>query len=112
MLTDGEELEIAALFSREDVRADAANHCVPILDSFVDDLQPDVSYIVMPFLRSIDDPPFETVEDIVHFADQAFEVRLHRLVNPFSNLIIAQGLAYIHEHGVAHRYARSALSTS
>ena len=80
MLTEGAELSIATQFSQGDALADAANHCVPILDVFVDDLEPDLSYIVMPFLRDINDPPFESPDDIIHFADQILEVRHNQLV--------------------------------
>lgn len=59
------------------------NHCVPILkilkpadDS--SDLEAPVNledaFIVMPFLRNIDDPPFETVRDIIDMVDQLLEV--------------------------------------
>lgn len=72
--TDGEESSIAALFSSELLRLDRRNHCVPILDTFPDDDDPQISYIVMPFLRLIDDPPFEFVNDVVDFADQILEV--------------------------------------
>ena len=54
---------------------DPANHSVPILDTFVDHVDESVSYIVMPFLRSFDNPPFEIVEEVLDFADQVLEVR-------------------------------------
>jgi hypothetical protein len=53
---------------------DPTNHSVPILDTFVDYADESISYIVMPFLRLSDDPPFETVGEVVDFADQVLEV--------------------------------------
>jgi hypothetical protein len=54
---------------------DPTNHSVPILDTFVDYADESISYIVMPFLRLLDNPPFETVGEVVDFADQILEVR-------------------------------------
>lgn len=53
------------------------NHTVPLLDVLQDDVDPKISYIVMPFLKLVDNPPFETVENVVDFVDQLLEVRLH-----------------------------------
>lgn len=50
------------------------NHCVPLIDIFEDNEEPQLTYIVMPFLRTIDDPPFDTVADVMDFIDQLFEV--------------------------------------
>lgn len=75
---DSEELAIALYFSRPELRADPRNHCVPILDTFDDDYDRTTAYLVMPFLRDMDDPPFELVKDVVEFADQVFEVHFHR----------------------------------
>ena len=72
--TDDEESRIARMFSTEPLRSDPRNHCVPILESFQDDQDADVTYLVMPWLRSMDDPPFELVGDVVDFADQIIEV--------------------------------------
>jgi hypothetical protein len=54
---------------------DPANHSVPILDTFEDPVDKSISYLVMPFLRLADDPPFEAVEEVLDFADQILEVR-------------------------------------
>jgi hypothetical protein len=53
---------------------DPKNHSVPILDTFVDYADESISYIVMPFLRLSENPPFETVWEVVDFADQVLEV--------------------------------------
>ena len=57
---------------------DPANHSVPILDTFEDPLNKSISYLVMPFLRLTDSPPFEVVEEVLDFADQILEVRSGR----------------------------------
>ena len=54
---------------------DPANHSVPVLDTFEDLVDKSISYLVMPFLRLIDNPPFEVVEEVLDFADQILEVR-------------------------------------
>jgi hypothetical protein len=55
---------------------DPANHSVPILDTFEDSFNKSISYLVMPFLRLTDEPPFEVVEEVLDFVDQILEVRL------------------------------------
>lgn len=55
---------------------DPANHSIPIIDNFEDPGDESISYLVMPFLRLTDDPPFEVVEEVLDFADQVLEVRL------------------------------------
>ena len=55
--TDSDEMRIGTFFSRAEKTNDPRNHCIPILDSFADEHDPDMSYIVMPLMRPIDDPP-------------------------------------------------------
>jgi len=43
-------------------------------NTFQDDEDEKVSYVVMPFLRLMDSPVFEAVGEIVDFADQILEV--------------------------------------
>jgi hypothetical protein len=88
---DSAELSIAEYLK---VTRDPANHCVPILDilkpSTLSDSQrrdlhtissgfnsqefEDEAYIVMPLLRTVDNPPFETVYDVVDLVSQLLEV--------------------------------------
>ncbi|KAI9063419.1 hypothetical protein FKP32DRAFT_1572053 [Trametes sanguinea] len=84
--TDSEEFRILSYFSSDELRRDPRNHCVPLLDVFQDPLDAGRSIIVMPFLRYINDPPFETIDDVLEAIDQ-----------------ILEGLVFIHDHGVAHR---------
>lgn len=74
--TGGHELHIATLFPSGPFISHPRNHCVPILDQF-DDADDWVTYLVMPFLRRFDDPPFETVADVIDFVSQIDDVRGH-----------------------------------
>ncbi|KAI0363712.1 hypothetical protein BV20DRAFT_1006889 [Pilatotrama ljubarskyi] len=84
--SSSQELSICQYFSTEEIRHDSRNHCVPLLDVLQHPTDPEVSFMVMPFLRPIDDPAFETIEDVLDCGEQ-----------------IIEGLAFMHEHGVAHR---------
>lgn len=52
------------------------NHCVPLLDVFQDPDDPEVTYMVMPYLHPINKPPFVTVGDVMDFVGQMLEVGL------------------------------------
>ncbi|TFY76197.1 hypothetical protein EWM64_g7814 [Hericium alpestre] len=80
------ESTIALDLSSPDLQRDPRNHCVPILDTFQDPEDESVSYMVMPFLRLMYQPPFEYVGEIYDFGEQ-----------------ILEGLVFLHEHGIAHR---------
>lgn len=58
---------------------DPTNHSVPILDTFIDPVDPSISYLVMPYLRLSGDPAFGVVEEVIDFVDQVFEVRYYPL---------------------------------
>ena len=83
---------------------DPANHSVPILDTFKDSVNKSISYLVMPFLRLTDDPPFDIVEDVLDFVDQILEVRPEHEYQSVLSLTHSQGLVFMHSHGVAHRF--------
>jgi len=51
------------------------NHCVEILDAFLDPFNPGVSYIVMPLLRRFDNPEFGAIGEVIDFVTQVLEVR-------------------------------------
>ncbi|OCH90635.1 hypothetical protein OBBRIDRAFT_819196 [Obba rivulosa] len=80
------ESKIATYLSSEGLSGDPRNHCVPILEMFEDPDDPAISYMVMPFLRPIDEPQFELISEVLDFVDQ-----------------IIEGLVFLHDHGVAHR---------
>lgn len=68
--TDSDELKIALMLSSESLRENPRNHCVLILDHFEDEDDRTISYMVMPFLRLLDEPPFELVDQVIDFVDQ------------------------------------------
>ncbi|KIP07949.1 hypothetical protein PHLGIDRAFT_127369 [Phlebiopsis gigantea 11061_1 CR5-6] len=84
--TGSEDITLAQHLYSSSLKDDPRNHCVPVLDTIVDEEEPDTTYLVMPFLRLMDSPPFETVDEVVDFIDQ-----------------ILEGLVFLHEQGVAHR---------
>ncbi len=49
-------------------------HIVPLLDSFKDEREPDLEFLLMPLLRKSNSPPFETVHELVNFFNQMVEV--------------------------------------
>lgn len=71
--TNDQESRIALMLSPYSYE-DPTNHSVPILDTFVDSSDKSISYMVMPFLRILDEPPFFIVGEILDFADQILEV--------------------------------------
>ncbi|KAL1937554.1 hypothetical protein VTO73DRAFT_13049 [Trametes versicolor] len=83
---DSQELEILRYISSPDMVQHPQNHCVPLLDVIYDPSDPETCFIVMPYLRYIDHPPFELVEDMMEFGE-----------------VILEGLVFLHDHGVAHR---------
>lgn len=68
--------EYSILLSLTNLPPDPRNHCVPILDSFQEKDNPDVTFMVMPFLQRIDNPPFQTAGDVIDFVGQMLEVKL------------------------------------
>lgn len=70
-----QELELCRFFSSEELRRDPRNHCVPLLDVVAHPTDLDTCFIVMPFLRKIDNPAFNTVEQVMDCGEQLLEVR-------------------------------------
>ena len=77
-----DEVAIAQMLSSPERLADPRNHAVPLLDSFVDDSNPEDAFLVMPLLRIFDDPPFNTVGEVLDFIQQMLEVLQFRLSSP------------------------------
>ncbi|KAA1476520.1 hypothetical protein DENSPDRAFT_843513 [Dentipellis sp. KUC8613] len=88
---NAKELEIAKSLTSPSLLEDPRNHCVPILDSFPDPFEPDAVLMVMPYLCPFDDPPLQTVGEMLDFMKQTLE-----------------GLSFIHSQNVAHRDCASA----
>lgn len=70
------ETDIGQYFSDPSISSDPKNHCVPFLDVLQAPDDDDLRIIVMPHLRSVDDPEFDTVGEVVEFFRQVFEVCL------------------------------------
>lgn len=73
--TLSEELRIALMLGTGDLQQDPKNHCVPVLEHFEDDEDSSISYMVMPYLYSLDKPPVERVKHVIGLVDQVLEVR-------------------------------------
>lgn len=84
--TDDEELRIAQMLVQEEWAQDPRNHCVPVMRVFEDHENPNISYMVMPFLRPADSPPFKTVKEIIKFTDQILEVTVDYLASSAPDL--------------------------
>lgn len=80
------EADIGQLFSTQPLSSDPRNHCIPIYDVLQDPLEEDSQILVMPLLRSYDNPRFQTIGEALEFFRQVFE-----------------GLQFMHENHVAHR---------
>ncbi|OCB92195.1 hypothetical protein A7U60_g417 [Sanghuangporus baumii] len=65
---------------------DQKNHCVPIVDSFPDEADDDIEFLVMPLLRRFNSPSFRTVNEVIDFVKQTLE-----------------RVAFIHSKNIAHR---------
>ena len=70
----GSEYAIATWLASSDKRNDPFNHTMPLLEVFDDDVDGDICYLVTPLLRNMDDPSFETVNNVIDFVDQTIEV--------------------------------------
>ncbi|KAH9954055.1 hypothetical protein BC827DRAFT_1379648 [Russula dissimulans] len=82
----GEELEIGRLLSFTALRQEPSNRCVPLLEIFELPNAIDQKLIVMSFLRSFNNPRFQTFGEFVAFFTQ-----------------ICEGLRFMHERNIAHR---------
>jgi len=79
------ELRIMQLFSSSEVARDRRNHCVPLL-GVIDISDTRQKLMVMPFLRSFNNPRFQTFGEVVAFFMQ-----------------VCEGLQFMHQKNVAHR---------
>ncbi|KAG5640396.1 hypothetical protein DXG03_008805, partial [Asterophora parasitica] len=80
-----DEVSIARYLSSATMLRDERNHCAPILDSFRDPVLPKIEYLVMPSLRTYDEPEFGAVGEVVDFVTQMLE-----------------GMQFMHDQLVAH----------
>ncbi|KZT71751.1 hypothetical protein DAEQUDRAFT_755590 [Daedalea quercina L-15889] len=80
------EMDIRRLLSSEEFTSDSRNHCVRILETLPDPTETNITIIVMPYLRTFDDPEFRTFGEAMACLKQLIE-----------------GLRVMHEHHIAHR---------
>ena len=67
------ESDIALFLSSPPLSSDPRNHCCPILEVLDDPYDTDRRLMVMPLLRTYNDPKFATVGEAVELFRQAFE---------------------------------------
>lgn len=72
--TDSEELALMRYLSSPEMLEHPHNHCVPLLDVIHDPADSETCFVVMPFLRYIDSPAVELVEDMLECGEQILEV--------------------------------------
>ena len=68
------EVEITTLLSSPSLAKDSRNHCVPVYDVFGVPDDDNLRILVLPLLRKYDDPPFDTVGEVVDCLRQVLEV--------------------------------------
>ena len=97
------KIDISSL-SSEGLASDPRNHCIPIYEVLI---VPDVkvsAILVMPLLRTYNDPPFQTFGEAVDFMRQLIEVRnISALLSLWLTIGGLKGLQFMHSHHVAHR---------
>lgn len=100
-----DEVKIAQYFSAEPLSSDPRNHCVQLLEVLPVPDDDDLTIMVFPFLTPFDSPFFRTVGEVVDFLSQVFEVSLvYTLMVLMPTVALLQGLLFMHEHHVAHRF--------
>jgi serine/threonine protein kinase len=100
------ELIITQLFSSRQLARDPRNHCVPLLD-IIEMPQNGQKLLVLPFLRPFNNPSFQTFGEFVVFFTQICEVGSfqHSSLRINSDGALDQGLQFMHQRNIAHRYA-------
>lgn len=71
------EMEVMQYLSSAKLQMDRGNHSMQLLDVLDPPTHPEYSMLVLPFLRTFDEPPFDTIGEAVDFFSQIFEVRSH-----------------------------------
>ncbi|KIO18908.1 hypothetical protein M407DRAFT_31417 [Tulasnella calospora MUT 4182] len=77
---------ITSFLSSESIKGNPRNHAVPVLDILVDNLDDQKLLLVLPLLREINSPDFDSIPEVLDLVQQTLE-----------------GLAFLHENEVAHR---------
>lgn len=69
-----EEADIHEFLTADPFDSYPENHCAPLYETLQSPNDEDITLLVLPLYRRFDDPPFETVGEIVEFFRQIFEV--------------------------------------
>ena len=101
------ELTITQLFSSRELARDPRNHCVPLLDIL--EMPDGQRLMVMPLFRPFNKPCFQTFGEFVAFFSQICEVISfqHLSSRIDSDTALDQGLQFMHERNIAHRYVNA-----
>src|ERR1700683_595337 len=83
------EVDMGIYLSSEPLTSDSKNHCIPILGVLQVPDENDKILLVMPLLRSLDQPPFNTTDEAVGLFSQLFEA--HKFLWPPCLTIAPQG---------------------
>ncbi|KAJ7270747.1 hypothetical protein B0H12DRAFT_1093667 [Mycena haematopus] len=96
--TNSQEIEFMKYFNRPPVRNDPRNRTIPLLDIIP---APDTSwtFLVMPYCRVFNSPPFHCRNEFLEAMTQFLEVRLLVLISPLN---FGQGLRFMHKHNIVH----------
>jgi len=84
--TSMNEVEITRFFSSDTLRDDPDNHCVQLLDVLHNPDEPNLIFLVEPWVIAFGAYPFSSPAEVVDFMEQ-----------------LLQGLEFMHRHNVAHR---------
>ena len=98
------EAEIGQHLMSKPLGRDPRNHCVRIIEVLQDPLDPRKKIIVMPLLKLFYRPSFTTVGEVVAFLKQAIEVCAHIASTVHTEFSDHQGLHFMHDNNIAHRY--------
>lgn len=61
-------------------------------------------YLVEPFLRQMNEPPFETVSEVIDLVDQTLQVKVTHISISYSfSRHHNQGLVFLHSNGITLR---------
>ncbi|KAG6898537.1 hypothetical protein C0993_006162 [Termitomyces sp. T159_Od127] len=73
-LHSDQEIPIGKLFSSGTLAKHPKNHCVPFMDVIEPSEGSGSAFVVMPYLLDTDNPPFETIGEVVAYFKQIFEL--------------------------------------
>ena len=89
------EIEVGQLFSSEPLASNPKNRCAPFYDVLRIPDDEDGAILVMPLLYRTENPPFQTIGEVVEFFRQIFEVATFFTITPLVHVhpILFTGVA-------------------